>query len=375
MKFADKRILQLMRKNQVVCNICRDNGCVEIISKLPFGLWLVESSTFDDRINNRSNFDNWCANRMLTLDRAFAKEILNYFGLQQAKTDRERADIVISMKALSLNDCYWVKHKDEDVKWEDVNLFDNSLSNALTSLCLKGETTVSNGELIARDIAADGLAPKAWRRVPDGFQLYKGDVNDSVRREVEASQILKEMGFDVVEYEYAVYDNSVVSKCKCVTSQEFNFVTAADADIECANEGTSHRGLANIYNDYYDAMILADYLVGNSDRHSKNWGYTYNPDNMEVFGLFPLFDFDYAFTAREDETCLPERMFGRVVTQFEAAKCVWSRAIVGQNDLRNRLNFCIDFEKYVYGSEVERRLRRLLDEVYLLQDAKKVLGL
>jgi len=22
-----------MRKNQVVCNICRDNGCVEIISK------------------------------------------------------------------------------------------------------------------------------------------------------------------------------------------------------------------------------------------------------------------------------------------------------------------------------------------------------
>ena len=40
---------------------------------IPYDLVLVESDDFDDRINNVTNFYYWCASRILTLDRTYAK--------------------------------------------------------------------------------------------------------------------------------------------------------------------------------------------------------------------------------------------------------------------------------------------------------------
>ena len=54
------------------------------------------------------------ASRVLTLDRAYAKEILNALGKKQAVTDRDRAQIAIAYHALTLTDVYWVKaHKEK----------------------------------------------------------------------------------------------------------------------------------------------------------------------------------------------------------------------------------------------------------------------
>ena len=46
---------------------------------------------------------------MLTLDRTYAKEILNSIGASQSVTDRERAQIALSYHCLSLLDVFWVK--------------------------------------------------------------------------------------------------------------------------------------------------------------------------------------------------------------------------------------------------------------------------
>ena len=45
------------------------------------------------RLNNLNNFYYWCSSRVLTLDRRFAKEILNSIGAKQAATDRDSAVI------------------------------------------------------------------------------------------------------------------------------------------------------------------------------------------------------------------------------------------------------------------------------------------
>ena len=41
----------------------------------------------DTRINNLNNFYHWCASRVLSLDRKYAKEILNSIGVPQAVKD------------------------------------------------------------------------------------------------------------------------------------------------------------------------------------------------------------------------------------------------------------------------------------------------
>ena len=55
------------------CKVCLEDF-------MPYDLVLVESDDFDERINNVTNFYYWCASRMLTLDRTYAKEILNSIG-------------------------------------------------------------------------------------------------------------------------------------------------------------------------------------------------------------------------------------------------------------------------------------------------------
>ena len=60
---------------------------------IPYDLYLDDDRDFDTLINNMNNFYYWCASRVLSLDRKYAKEILNSIGMAQAVTDRDRAKI------------------------------------------------------------------------------------------------------------------------------------------------------------------------------------------------------------------------------------------------------------------------------------------
>ena len=66
----------------------------------------AENDDLDIRMDNLTNFYYWCATRVLTLDRVYAKEILNSIGALQAQTDRDRAKIALSYHCLSLTDYF-----------------------------------------------------------------------------------------------------------------------------------------------------------------------------------------------------------------------------------------------------------------------------
>lgn len=221
-------IYDLMLHNTKVLTIDRTTGQVTIFkeSLVPKDLYL-ETDYDADLFNNREVFNWWCANRILSLDRKYAKELLNSCGLKQATTDRDRADIALQCKCLSLRDFFWVKQDSDDSKWEKVNLFDNSLSNAVVDIALKGKAlSVTNQELIQSDISTDGLFPKAWYREGKDFYLYKGDVNDSVNKEVAATKILKSLGIPVLDYDSVLYKGEKVSVSKCFTNKNLGYVTA-----------------------------------------------------------------------------------------------------------------------------------------------------
>ena len=95
---------------------------------MPYDLYLEEQRDFDTLINNMNNFYHWCASRVLSLDRKYAKEILNSIGMAQAMTDRDRAKISLSYHCVSLTDLYWVKRSDEVISYRSINLYDNSLN-------------------------------------------------------------------------------------------------------------------------------------------------------------------------------------------------------------------------------------------------------
>ena len=84
--------LTVMHKDRRVAVIREDGTCtIYAPSFLPYSLYLEEADDLDARLNNLNNFFYWCSSRVLTLDRRYAKEILNSIGAKQAATDRDRA--------------------------------------------------------------------------------------------------------------------------------------------------------------------------------------------------------------------------------------------------------------------------------------------
>ena len=75
-------------------------GNVKIFDEafMPFDLYLEQEEEHDieTMMNNVNNFYHWCASRVLSLDRKYAKEILNSIGVAQAVTDKDRAEISLS---------------------------------------------------------------------------------------------------------------------------------------------------------------------------------------------------------------------------------------------------------------------------------------
>ena len=94
---GEATVYHIMHTEKCVAQVSTTGECkVYLEDFMPYNLVLEESDDFDDRINNVTNFYYWCASRMLTLDRTYAKEILNSIGASQSVTDRERAQIALS---------------------------------------------------------------------------------------------------------------------------------------------------------------------------------------------------------------------------------------------------------------------------------------
>lgn len=86
-----------MHMNRRVAKIDETGFCkVYYKSFMPYNLYLEEEEDIDTLVNNITKFNYWCATRVLTLDRVYAKEILNSIGMTQAVTDKERANIALS---------------------------------------------------------------------------------------------------------------------------------------------------------------------------------------------------------------------------------------------------------------------------------------
>lgn len=201
-----REIYNIMHKDRKVARIDETGHCkIYYKSFMPYNLYLEENDDIDSLINNITNFNYWCATRVLTLDRKYAKEILNSIGMLQAVTDKERAKIALSYRCASLTDVFWVKRKKEKITFHEVNLYDNHLDNTFIDIALRGKQYTVQNEYLARDLSTNGCFPKAWQRVNDGFQLLKDGGNDAVERELLASRICRCFNVSQVLYEEELF--------------------------------------------------------------------------------------------------------------------------------------------------------------------------
>ena len=313
---------EIMHGESVVARLNTNGECrIENPAFLPYHLYLEEEKDMDSRMNNMMNFYYWCATRVLTLDRQYAKEILNSIGVTQATTDRDRAKIALSYHCLSLVDIYWVREQGEKITFTEVNLFDNHLSNAFVDVSLRGkQMTIENKEL-AQDLSTNGCFPKAWIRVEKGFCLLKDGGENAVQNELLASCICQCFSCDQVVYHKDYYEGQQVSVSDIFTSKKYSIVSREQFEIYAVNQEINPLDyILKLDNYSYYMMNILDYLVGNTDRHWGNWGFLVDNATNQPIRLHPLMDFNQAFHRYDNlegsncQTVLPE-----IMTQKEAA--------------------------------------------------------
>ena len=320
----------LMHRDCRVASIRSDGSCtIYAASFMPYDLYLEQTNEMDAGTNNPDNLTNftcWCASRVLPPNRKYAKEILSSIGAGQANTDRERALISLAYHGLTLTDVYWVKGCREQITYDEINLFDHSLSDAFVEVSLRGKAlTAQNARMIAAgdtagDVTTGGAAPKAWVRRNGTFYLLKDGDEKEVDAELLASRIARCFEAEQVLYEPFLYDGQKVSCSQLMTSKERSIVPMEHVEIYAANHDTDlHSLVRQVDLRGYCMMNIIDYLVGNTDRHWGNWGFLMDNKTNRPLRLFPLMDFNKAFLAydtMEGSRCLTSP---RSMSQMDAA--------------------------------------------------------
>ncbi len=328
-------IYEIMHMEKVVARVS-SNGKAEILEEdfMPYDLYLDEEddNDIDVRINNINVFNHWCASRVLSLDRKYAKDLLNSIGVSQAITDLERAKISQSYHCVSLADVYWVRQYGEAISFAELNLYDNTLNEAIVELSLKGrQMTVTNHEL-APDLSTKGCFPKAWIRGEHGFKLLKDGNEETVKRELLASAICQCFDIKQVIYREHFYEGELVTASDIITSKEYSIVSKMAFDIYACNHDLDTLEVCKELDPVtYYGMNILDYLTGNTDRHPENWGFLIDNRNNQYISLYPLMDFNQCFLSYdtiEGANCqtVEKRMTQREAA-IEAVKCIGLRQI------------------------------------------------
>ena len=321
------KFFDIMHKDRKVARIYEDGRCtIYYPSFMPYNLYFEKSNDFDSRVNNLNNFYYWCASRVLTLDRKYAKEILRVIGANQAVTDKDRAMIAVSYHGLTLTDVFWIRRVKEQVTFDELNLYNHSLSDAFADVSLRGkDITLQNAELfitqeVAGDIGTPGVAPKAWIRKNGNFYLLKDGDERDVDAELLASKIVGCFKVDYVPYEEDFFDGLKVSKCKIITSENTSIVSFEFIDVYCANRDINKFDFVLKKDSYsYYMMNIIDYLIGNTDRHWGNWGFFVDNSTNKLQGLYSLMDFNKAFLSYDTIDGAKCQTTDKKITQREAA--------------------------------------------------------
>lgn len=200
---------------------------------------------------------------------------------------------------LSLSDQYWVRPEGSSVQWQDVNFFQNEFAE----LSSDGDWLGGVG-LDSPDNTSEGELPKTWLCDKRGVRvLAKGGtaLGQEPYNEVVATALhrrLLEPG-EYVPYRLGERAGEPVSLCDVFISDGEEYVPAHYArkvvrqanhhsDYQHYLECCAHLGVEGAET-AMAKMILCDDILGNFDRHWRNFGLVRDVETLE-YRIAPIFD-------------------------------------------------------------------------------------
>jgi len=293
-------IYTLMNKNAELFDIEMENGNIYKTGKLreenknllPVFLMGPQSGGI-----SADSVAKWWQNRRIPASRDGIKEL--FFCLNNISLDA----LAEKSLGLSLSDQYWIRPS-KDIKWENVNFFQNDFSEDIGDLLIAGEW--NGGSLVSPDNSSDGAIKKRWKTIGGERYLIKGSSDPFYQtepfREVFAGKVAELLfeGDFVVGYGL-IWENSdktgrkVYSSCKNFVTPDTEYVPFTHfREIESAAYRPANFDICKrVYGKYryiLDLTLILDYIVSNEDRHFGNFGMVRDANTGEFIKPAPVFD-------------------------------------------------------------------------------------
>lgn len=307
----------------------------EGIAWKPLGVGLRE------RDPNRYDLAQWIASRSMPDLRP------NLAPLLRELAARHAADLMLDSWGLNLSDQYWFKPVTIEIDWHDVNFFENGYEEALGEALLATDTRgdvrqAPAGPIAAQgrgaraleptrithspDTATPGMLAKTWIRREGVDYLIKGGTGNENREpynEVLATKLLARLLNEDEFVSYTLLDRNgrTYSACPTMVTAETELIPAADVltAFGVAEGRDPHRGYLDASQSLgvpgigraVSAMIVADHLMANFDRHTHNFGLIRNAESLDGYRVAPLFDNGCGFYSRA------------ITTELEHGRYLW----------------------------------------------------
>lgn len=256
---------------------------------------------------NDMKFHDWWSDRAIPRTRHGAKNALQKLGYATTQS------ALVNNLGLSLNDCYWICPRGESLTWKEVNLFENDFVDAF------GEITINqNYETDLREktrfscAASQGELQKKWCIDKNGRRyLVKGNYGDSYQQSLNeifagnlyaALNIRESAGYSLVRLDIGNGSPGLGCLCYNFCSTDIESISAWELlqTIKTKQNESLYYPLRQVcmengisqedFTEFFDYLIMTDYLLTNTDRHMNNISILRNPDTLEVLGFAPIYD-------------------------------------------------------------------------------------
>lgn len=272
---------------------------------------------------------DYLVSRTISLSRKYAKTILGIAGLSQSTKTSERIKTSLACKGLNMEDNFWLRSEDEKAVFSDVNLRKHHLSEASYEIAILGRYVTASREELIPDLMTGGMFPKCWQRNNGAVELWKTDMTNGLNAEseVEASKYIIDAGGKCVPYWKEERDGMTISVCSCMTTDDVSLVKAQEIIDWCIHTGKRTADVISPFEEEFANMVIADYVLGNTDRHNENWGFLIDNDTNNIISLAPLYDLNQALVIDKlgNSKCLDTLIYEPCNMTFKEAMLSYSR--------------------------------------------------
>lgn len=109
-----------------------------------------------NKVINRKDLSSWWKSRAIPESRNKIREILEEMHIDSS------IEVLEKCMGLSLSDQYWIKNKDSNISWSDINFFENDFSSDMGKLLLREINYSTDLDLFSPDNSSDGNLKKKW---------------------------------------------------------------------------------------------------------------------------------------------------------------------------------------------------------------------